>query len=268
MSHRFCIYFVFCMLFLMPSSYAEDKKAKSNNPYDYASASQIKEAQSYYEYCKNDKVMSEKKDCRCASAAYLDARMGLGDDASKKVIARQIRDRCYKYASSNHDKSSQTSKKIEKDDDYFKDVTDKQIEEAQGVYLSCTQNPTMSRYNDCECLASSFLELRLQQGPIPREDALLMELNGKCKDSVQSVGAMYSSCMGSVSNDQFGFDRTDYCECYAHKWVEQYEALQGGIGMASDVNMRATAQVYCQSMAGVEAKKRHPEEVDDSEPAQ
>lgn len=250
----------------MPSAYAQDKNTKNDNPFANASAKQIKEAQSYYEYCKNDKVLSEEKDCRCASAAYLDTRMKLGDEVSKKEIAQRLRFKCSKFAFNTPEKGATD---VEKDDGYFKDVTDKQIEEAQGVYLNCKENPTMSRYNDCECLASSFLELRLQKGPIPRQDRLLFELDGKCKDLVQSTGYAYTSCMGDQSNDQYGFDRKDYCECYARRWVDQYKNLNVGLNIKSDINMQATAKIYCQSMAGIEAKKHQPaEESSDQETAQ
>lgn len=248
---RFCFYTVLGMMVFLPYAvHAQEEE----NPYAKATSQQLKEAQSYYDYCSKDEALSKEKDCRCASAAFLDARMALGDNAPKKDIAYKIRYKCFRFLSSAPPKSQQDTDKP--DDDYFKDVTDEQLKEAHGVYLTCKDNARMSRYHDCECLAGSFLDLRLQEGPFPKQDHLLFKLKATCKNIVESIGVMYTDCIQDVSNDQYGFERKDYCECYARKWADGYEKLNSDMNLKADIQIRSNSKIYCMDMAGIEAKKR------------
>lgn len=239
-----------------PSMAAED-----DNPYKNASIEQIKEAQSYFNFCKKDKAMSAEKDCECASAAYLDARIALGVNATKREVAKKIRYRCLKLTANSPKQSSQEN--LEKEaNTSIKEASDAQIKEAQSVFLECSENPNMSRYHDCECLAASFFDLRIEKGPVPRKDALMMELKDKCKNPVESVGAEYTSCMQDASVDNSGFERPDYCECYANRWVELFKNHSGPLTLHANIYMKSDAQIYCNANAGILADKKRKKEED------
>lgn len=248
---KFPTFIILAFLIFIPfCSYAQDQK--DANPYAGASDHQIREAQAYYAYCKKDAALSAEKDCKCAAGAYLDTRMALGDNASKRDILRSIRDKCpsLAYLKSKHipvDKDSM-------DYDLSK-ITDAQLNEAQGIYERCKADPYMSVYRDCECMAGSFLQERIDQGPIPAPNVLLMDLRGKCHDSVKAVGMEYTQCMQDASNDNYGYSRKDYCECYARHWGEMYSALDHDLSYEEALSMRASSWGYCRTMTAEEKRK-------------
>lgn len=258
----FIIFTLFIIGFSHPLLAAED-----NNPYKNASNEQIKEAEAYFNYCAKDKAMSAEKDCECASAAYLDARIALGVNATKREIAKKIRYRCLKLTANTPKKLPlDTTGSGGENSKTIKEASDAQIKEAQSIFLECSENPHMSRYHDCECMAASFFDLRLEKGPIPRKDLILMELKDKCKNPVDSVGAEYTACMQDASVDNTGFERPDYCECYANRWVQLFKNHKGDLTLHANIFFKSDAQIYCNANAGILAeKKRKKEEAESGE---
>lgn len=232
-------------MFYAPLARAQD--AGQAPDYKNASDAQIKEAQAFFKYCEKDKVMSLNKDCKCAATAYLDARIALGEKAPRKDVARAIRDKCYKSTPANPAVEQGISGP---NDGYFKDVTDKQLEEAEEVYLECTNDLTLRTAFDCECRSASFLELRLQEGPIAQRSNLLFQLGNKCRNVVESVGREYSNCIKDVRNDTFDIDRKTFCECYSRKWGELYENMPGHMTFNAQVELSVQSRGYCIRNAG------------------
>lgn len=233
--------------------------ADEDNPYKNATNEQIKEAQSFFNYCQKDAAMSIERDCECSSAAYLDTRIALGVNATKREIVKKIRYRCLKLTANSPDKLPLNADNLE-DDKSIKEASDKQIKEAQAIFLECKENQTMSRFHDCECMAASFFDLRLEKGPIPRKDAILMELKDKCKNPVDSVGAEYTACMQDASVDNTGFERPDYCECYANRWVQLFNKHKGELTLHTNIYFKSDAQMYCNQNAGILAEKKRMKE--------
>lgn len=262
MAYRLFILLFLCMGFFASPVLAQDTKKKPN-PYEKATVTQLEESQSFLKYCEKNKVMSEERDCRCTAAAFLDARMKLGDAASRKDIMITIRNKCYKFAQRPNEPGVDPSSA---QDPYFDEVTDAQLQEAQDVYLTCKDSGLMSRYHDCECMASSFLELRLQQGPIPNRDTIMLGLRDKCKNLVDSVGYEYTLCMNDVNSQHHGVDSETYCTCYAKRWVDLFDRAQGTLGLREQVSIKASAQGYCINNAKTEADKREREAEAASQP--
>lgn len=247
---------LFMIIFAQPLLAAED-----DNPYKNASIEQLKEAESYFNYCTKDKAMSAEKDCECASAAYLDARIALGVNASKREIAKKIRYRCLKLTANSPKKLPlDTKENGGENNKTIKEASDAQIKEAQSIFLECKENPLMSRYHDCECMAATFFDLRLEKGPIPRKDTIMMEMKNKCKNPVDSVGAEYTACMQDSSVDNTGFERPDYCECYANRWVQLFNNHQGELSLHANIFFKSDAQIYCNANAGILAEKKRKKE--------
>ena len=219
-----------------------DEDAARENVFSRASDSQIQEAQRYYKQCKNNDVMSERKDCKCAATRYLETKLKLGDNASVEQIIAENVNSCLK------DAGKAVSVDPEKIDI---EVTEKQREEAEKIYQYCRNNQQLSTEADCECLAANFLEERINSGPVKAQDEIMgsILINGKCKNIVDSTGQEYSGCMAGSGYDTKGLDQKKYCECYARKWGKALEQHTGKLGPASKQGMKLRAMMSCRKEA-------------------
>lgn len=256
---RFLYVFSFCILFMMGVStvHAQNSgsslpqvetqsaaEAKKENVFSKASDTQIEEAQKYYRQCKNNDAMSARKDCKCAATAYLETRLKLGDTASVEQIIAENVNSCLqdedKAVKGEFDRS-----KVE--------VTEKQREEAEGIYQHCKTSPRLNRDTDCECLAANYLEERIKRGPIVGQDVIMYGIlnYGTCKSVVNSTGIEYSSCMSGSGYNLKNLDQKKYCECYARTWAKALERHTGKLGPGTKNSMRLMARKTCQKEAAM-----------------
>lgn len=200
------------------SAPSEQAPTEESNAFARASDAQIDEAQKFYKKCKDNETLNARKDCKCAATSYLETRLKLGDSATVEQITAENINSCLKDEKS----MIQDPKKVKVE------VTETQMKEAESVYAWCKGDYDVSRQLDCECLASEFLQKRIEEGPILGRDIILGSLGGKCKNLVESAGAQYQQCMsGAAVKKTYGIERKKFCECYARAWTKSYEAQSG-----------------------------------------
>lgn len=186
--------------------------------YDIATDAQIAEAQRYYTSCSNNEALSARKDCKCAAAQYLETRVKKGSAVPPEEIVKANVNSCLKEG----------VEPIDPEDSTFSNITDTQIEEAQGVFRHCKSNDQMSTLYDCECFASRFLEERIKAGPMPSYQELFPRFRTDCRNIVETTGQTYSQCMSMpIMIDIGNIERKDYCECYAREWAKRFKGYTG-----------------------------------------
>lgn len=214
----------------------ENNSEDNGNVFARASDAQIEEAQKFYKKCKGNETLSARKDCKCAATSYLETRLRLGNSATiEQIIAENINS-CLK------DEDSM----IEQPDRVKIEVTEVQMKEAESIYNWCKGNYDVSRELDCECLASEFLQKRVEEGPMIGRDIILGSLGGKCKNLVDTAGAQYQQCMsGAAVKKTYGIERKKFCECYARAWTKNYEAQTGKFNPRMKMSFGVIAIAQC-----------------------
>ncbi len=213
-------FFTITLLFVLfgaTTSYAQNESG-----YKKASNANIKEAQNYYDICKNSDVISKRKDCKCAATALLETRLKLGDKASRQDVLNQNIDTCL----INSAQISKGTAKESKPSD-LSEVSDKDLEEAEGIFQKCTITPKFHNLFNCECYAAKFLDKRIELGPLPNADVVMSHLKGECPNVVNATGAYYQNCMTGGLPSFVKFTQKDYCECTARKFGKFLEAASG-----------------------------------------
>ncbi len=204
--------------------------------FETATDAQIEEAQSFYDRCTSNATMNREKDCKCASVAYLETRMKLGEEATAEDIMAQNVDTCL----TNPEESAAGNATD------LSEVTGEQIQESQAVYEHCKASTKLSREYDCECFAAEFLDKRLELGPLPSWDYIFLSLKNDCRNIVATTGYEYSRCMARFGNTPpEGVEPIDFCECYARRWADLLESFKGNVNNRVKSTFRSRARGYC-----------------------
>jgi hypothetical protein len=214
------------------------KSEVSDDPYTIATDAQIEEAQRFYESCINNETMNRQKDCKCAAASFLETRMKLGETASVEAIMKENINTCLM------DSKKGVISNIEELG--LEDVTEQQMEEALSVYEWCNGYNDLKNQNDCECLAAKFLDFRIKRGPIPSQNALVIEISQKyCRNIIETTGMEFSKCMTGTGFSYFNIRPKDYCECYARAWGSMFKNYEGRMDEYKKSSIRLNARSYC-----------------------
>jgi len=206
--------------------------------YSLATDAQIKEAQRFYNSCKNNKTMRAQKNCKCAAATFLETRIKLGKTASIDDIMQENVNTCLL-----DDEKSRIS---DVDSLELEKITEQQMQEAEAVYQLCEANKDLRNATDCECLAAKFLDFRIKRGPMPSQNALLIEITQKyCRNVVETTGIEYERCMRGSGFSYNNIRPKDYCECYAKAWGALFEDYEGRMDEYKKSSIRLKARSYC-----------------------
>lgn len=245
--------FSFILLYAQPS-YAQTPPLSQETPendvppssqkniFDDATDEQIKEAQQFYNYCTDNDTISAKKDCKCATVSYLNARLKLGPDVTTKQIMAHNVNTCLKDAArSKIDKTRATRD--------LSHITDTQLAEAEEVFQHCKARRALSSQFDCECFAARFLDERLDIGPIANWDIIFIRFQSECRNVVETTGYAYSRCMSNFGvRSAINMEPKEFCECYARKWADIFENFPGKISTDSKRMMRSQARGHCRDI--------------------
>lgn len=210
---------------------------KAKNIFSQASNNQIQEAQQFYRRCSANDVMNKTRDCRCAATAYLEIRVKLGDIATVDQIMDNMTNACLIEEEKNSSKKPDidTSK-----------INPKYLDEAEKIYQTCKKDGVQSTRRDCECLAAKFLDERIERGPMVNQDVIFISLRGECKNMVEHTGYEYQQCMINPIGVPFvTVVKKDFCECYARKWAQLYDAYDGEVHVAALQNLKRRARMGC-----------------------
>ncbi len=212
----------------------DDDEAEEQSAFASATDEQIAESQKFYKYCTQNDTMNKRKDCKCAATRFLEARMKYGSTTSRQKIILENLNTCLLDG---------VEKTPEVD---VSNITQKQLDEANGVYKHCQSNARLRYRHDCECYASKYLEMRLEGGPMMASDIMRSNLHNQCRDYVKLAGTEYSECMieppatglGNISQKQF-------CECFARDWIKRYEASAGQITNSVNMHLKIASKHKC-----------------------
>ena len=211
--------------------------AQEKSIFARASDAQIKEAQRYYKYCKQNDTISSKKDCKCAASTYLETRLELGAEATPDDIFAKNLNSCL---------LSPATTTIEKPSTDLSQINDKDLDEAQAVYDRCKADLHMSKNHDCECLSARFLDERLKRGPTASHNTIYITLQHECFNTVETTGKEYSTCMSRSSHTSpENVERKAYCECYARQWAKNLESHDGFFHGSTYRQLRLNARSHC-----------------------
>lgn len=214
----------------------EEEQNKEETLYNRATDSQIKEAQNYYDACKESETVSARKDCKCAATAYLEKRIELGDETSIEDVMSENLNVCLKDTNARL-----TSKEIT-----LENVTEGQKAEAQAVFQRCKSRSELRQRIDCECLGAKFLEQRIILGPITKQQDIISSIEFQCKNVVEQVGLQYNYCLQiTKAKKTGGMELKPFCECVAKKWGELYEAAEGIISYRVKARLTTQAKEHC-----------------------
>ncbi len=122
--------------------------------------SEIKEAQSVYDYCENHAFMKRRHDCRCIAAKFLEERQEVGRFESLELALSNLRNECLSG-----------------------------VNKAGAIYSDCISSPggvppgvrNIKTY--CECLASTYgKEFEANSGnmSMAKEKMMGMRIAGQC----------------------------------------------------------------------------------------
>ncbi len=129
----------------------------------------------------------------------------------------------------------------------YADIPDEFIIEAREFYDMCNTTANMFQYYDCKCLATKFLDKRIEMGPDIGKDSITMAIERECPDASEAAGYEYGQCLGQASLLPKGtIPLEDYCMCFANTYARLYENMSAGPSSTTFINLKAQAYTMCQ----------------------
>jgi hypothetical protein len=132
--------------------------------------------------------------------------------------------------------------------DPYSDIPDEFITEARAFYQQCSTTAHLSQYYDCKCLATKFLDKRIEKGDEPTKGQIARLVQGECLDASGAAGYEYQRCLAQPSLvPSNGIPPEDYCACVGSTYARLYEG--GGMRVSSStfINLKSQAYVMCQN---------------------
>ena len=130
--------------------------------------------------------------------------------------------------------------------DPYADLPEEYIQEAQNYFHLCETTGSMYLYYNCKCLASKFLDKRIELGPKASNTSIALKISNECADATQAAGYEYKQCIqhGPMMPPEIPLE--EYCSCYANTYAKLYEqGSSGGPGSRTSVNFRTQAYIMC-----------------------
>ena len=132
-------------------------------------------------------------------------------------------------------------------EDPLDDIPEEFIAEAAAYYRECTTNTTLQNFYDCKCMASTYLDFRIELGPSAAKSNILTRLMSECRDYTQITGQEYSECLLKTHKLPVGTDPEAYCECYVNTYISMLERRNPVIRSANLAPLKTRSAVSCQS---------------------
>ncbi len=237
---RFLLFILVSLICISPAQVRAQEDTPSNkndgnSVFEKASNSQIEEAQRYYRACIGNETLSTRKNCKCATTRYLEARLEMGSAVSIDAILDRISGTCMKGENTAPLKNPAMSK-----------ITDKQKAEAIDVYQDCRVNPDLRDHFKCDCLASHFLDKRIEHGPFVGRGQIISELGNECRNVTQKTGKAYTKCIEKpIFFDLKNVEKSVYCECKAREFGKIYKDYTKRIDSRSEALIEGQAAGRC-----------------------
>ncbi|PCJ36238.1 MAG: hypothetical protein COA75_08395 [Cellvibrionales bacterium] len=120
--------------------------------------------------------------------------------------------------------------------------------EADEVRTSCYSTNYLRSEIDCECLATTFAEKRLELGPDQGKEGIIASITRtvKCLNFPSLQRQEYAQCISKVSSeDTNGIELEQYCQCQSRKMVETLAQHKGKYGASVKGSASFGATMYC-----------------------
>lgn len=134
-------------------------------------------------------------------------------------------------------------------------IPDAYLNEADQFFNYCEATPRYRKFYNCECLAASFLNERINQGPDVPRSGIMLDIEKQCADGAEASAETFNACMDRPSLLPPGTDTVKYCECFANTYGKLYEQ-NPGTGTKASIRLQSQAHLTCSNPAL--AKKMYP----------
>lgn len=104
-----------------------------------------------------------------------------------------------------------------------KDMQDELLKEMDQVHLNCSRNELFSAYQDCDCMATKYLDARLLGGPELNMVDLMNDIGKECPNTPAIAGKMFDEC--NMLPNVYALtdkEREEFCTCFANKVANDY----------------------------------------------
>ncbi len=135
------------------------------------------------------------------------------------------------------------------------DVPDEYIEEAISYNEYC-HSTSISRHQNCECLAARYLDKRIEMGPEVDESSIMLAIEGKCPDATEAAGHHYNQCIANGPIMPGEIPLEEFCECFANTYAKLFELYKLKPNSRTFVHVQTQAMVTCRDPQL--AKKLYP----------
>ncbi len=127
----------------------------------------------------------------------------------------------------------------------YEDIPDAYLDEAQHFFNYCEITESLFQYHDCECMASRFLDTRIDMGPEADRSHIMLAIERECPDASEAAGQEYQNCLGSAVSLPAYIDEKLFCECYARTYAELFETYNRAVSSKVIVAFKTQARVTC-----------------------
>ena len=119
------------------------------------------------------------------------------------------------------------------------------MEEAEHFQAYCDSQETFRRYYNCECLAASFLESRIERGPDASRSSIMMMIEGDCQDAAEGAAQAYGNCIGNTLLLPNTIDPEAYCNCVGNQFAKYFEVGKAVPGPQAMISANTRAHTVC-----------------------
>lgn len=127
------------------------------------------------------------------------------------------------------------------------DIPDDYIIEASKFGEECRNHREMPLYFNCQCLAVTYLDHRIDLGPEAHSSAVRNMLGGECKDGTGIAGKLYEECLNDFVNAPKHLDPETFCSCYSNTFSKYFESSNGEMNPRMKLSFLSRSRLQCQN---------------------
>jgi hypothetical protein len=131
----------------------------------------------------------------------------------------------------------------------YEDLPEEYIQEANQFFVTCDQTSTMYLYYDCKCLATAYLDKRIELGPNPPPSKISLSIENTCIDATGAAGYVYDQCFSLGSMMPTNRPIEEYCTCYANTYSKLFQEVQTAPSSQVFMQLQTQAHLMCQDPA-------------------
>lgn len=128
----------------------------------------------------------------------------------------------------------------------LEDIPEEALADAHNFENDCNQDQHRATHYDCECLASRYLERRIELGPDAPGNIVFMDVQSECPNLPGAAGFAYTQCIGQpISFFPEAHDPEKYCSCIGNAYAKLFARSGKLPNSRAMVQMRTTAALSC-----------------------